>query len=840
MVNVPRQLPGLTLGTNPSPGSLAAGAWHGLAIQDGRPWTWGNNGNGELGDGTTTSRSNPAPVKGLDAIAALAGGMQHSLALTREGAVWAWGDNGNGQLGDGTTDERHTPISVPGLASITALMAGDYHSLALSQDGTVWAWGQNDYGQIGDGTTIERHRPVQLAGISGVKTVVTGSYHTLALQPDGTVWAWGDNHNGQIGSGVADQGLHPVPVRVTGLSDIKTVAAGNWHNLALSQDGKVWAWGWNEFGQLGDGTTIERHSPVRVTGLPPIVALAAGFGHSLALARDGTLWAWGWNGFGQIGDGTTTNWYSPIRVTGIEGVVALAAGAYSNLVQVRDGTLWAWGDNGAGQLGLAGATQRAIPGLVEGLSDVVQLAAGWEHNLARTSDGAVWAWGGNGYGQLGYNSLISNYSHPVRVASLKPATTVSAGHLFSLALVAGQVWAWGQNNHGQLGQGTTDIYVHGTPVVIPGLPAIQGVSAGMGHSLALARDGRVWAWGSNLNGQLGDNSTTDRWGPVQVTGLDSVVAVAAGHYHSLALKQDGSLWAWGYNADGRLGDGTQIQRLVPIQVTGLGPVQRIAAGVGADHSLALTRDGQAWSWGNNSFGQLGLGEADSKAHPIPQAIPNLTKVTNFSGGWKSTLAVRQDGTVWACGNNDSGELGDGTFAAHATPVLAENTTLDGILDLDLATPNDIPQGSLPSFLMDTVKIGNLASVVLSVRVNLAPLTPGGLAAALPNSYQSMNMYVAANAPPGAQTPVCMPQTALSDPSWWVWEKANTGGGSALVWPIGAFKSNVPDDYSVPTELIVNCDLRGQTDTAIYLDYGTSADEMLNVWRVREMYRVPAP
>ena len=194
---------------------------------------------------------------------------------------------------------------------------------------------------------------------------------------------------------------------------------------------------------------------------------------------------------------------------------------------------------------------------------------------------------------------------------------------------------------------------------ISGLPAIQAVATGYDHSLALARDGSVWAWGRNGSGQIGDGSTTDRFLPVQVTGLDGILVteVAVGKSHSLALDQNGAVWAWGYNGEGQLGDGTQLQRLAPVRVKGLDPVQHIAAGVASLHSLALTREGRIWSWGSNAFGQLGLGEADDQPHPTPQTIPGLTQVTSLAGSEKFTLAVRRDGTVWAWGDNDYGQLG---------------------------------------------------------------------------------------------------------------------------------------------------------------------------------------
>ncbi|MGB9849149.1 MAG: Ig-like domain-containing protein, partial [Moorellaceae bacterium] len=179
------------------------------------------------------------------------------------------------------------------------------------------------------------------------------------------------------------------------------IAGGDNHSLAVKSDGTVWAWGWNYYGQLGDGTTINHTTPMRVTNLTGVVAVAAGIYHSLALKSDGTAWAWGWNGYGHLGDGTTTNRTAPVQVQGLTGVVAVAAGGYHSLALKSDGTVWAWGRNYEGQLGDGTTTNRYTPVQVKNLTGVVAVAAGYYHSLALKSDGTVWAWGRNYEGQLG-------------------------------------------------------------------------------------------------------------------------------------------------------------------------------------------------------------------------------------------------------------------------------------------------------------------------------------------------------------------------------------------------------------------------------------------------------
>ena len=291
--------------------------------------------------------------------AAISAGGNHSLALKSDGTVYAWGWNQFGQLGDGTMTDRTTPVQVSGLSGVTAISAGGNHSLALKSDGTVWAWGWNSFGQLGDGTiTTNRLTPVQVSGLSGITAIAAGGEHSLALKQDGTVWAWGNNSFGQLGDGTTL--YRPTPVQVSNLSGITAIEAGDVHSLALKQDSTVWAWGDNSFGQLGDGTTTERHTPVQVSGLTGATAIATGRGYSLALKQDGTVWAWGVNTTGALGEGP----------------------------------VWAWAYNVAGQLGDGTLIERHTPVQVKGLTNITAIEAGTVHSLALKQDGTVWAWGG--------------------------------------------------------------------------------------------------------------------------------------------------------------------------------------------------------------------------------------------------------------------------------------------------------------------------------------------------------------------------------------------------------------------------------------------------------------
>jgi alpha-tubulin suppressor-like RCC1 family protein len=365
--------------------AIAAGGDHSLALkQDGTVWAWGANGDGQLGNGTNTDSNVPVPVSGLTKITAIAGGTYHSLVLKQDGTVWAWGTNWSGQLGNGTWDDSNVPVQVLNLSGITAIAGGGYHSLALKQDGTVWAWGYNEYGQLGNGTNADSNVPVPVSGLKKITAIAGGTYHSLALKQDGTVWAWGDNEYGQLGNGTNTDSN--VPVQVLNLSGITAIAVGGYHSLALKQDGTVWAWGNNEHSQLGNETYPYAYSnvPVQVLNLSGVTGIAGGDWHSLALKQDGTVWAWGDNEYSQLGNETYPYTYSnvPVKVLNLSGITAVTGGWGHSLALKQDRTVWAWGCNYYGQLGNGTTTNSYGPVQVLNLSAVTAIAGGGLHSLA--------------------------------------------------------------------------------------------------------------------------------------------------------------------------------------------------------------------------------------------------------------------------------------------------------------------------------------------------------------------------------------------------------------------------------------------------------------------------
>ena len=350
---------------------IATGAAHSFALcSDSTVRAWGYDYQGQLGNGTNTNSNVPVQVSSLTGITAIAGGGSHSLALKIDGTVWAWGSNMEGELGNGTTADSNVPVQVSSLTGITAVAGGETHSLALKNDGTVWAWGDNYSGELGNGTNINSTVPVQVSSLTGITAIAGGGPHSLALKNDGTLWAWGINGSGQLGNGTNIDSN--VPVQVSSLAGITAIAAGGWHSLALKNDGRVWAWGANNDGQLGNGSTIlGSNVPVEVSSLTGIIAIAGGNVHSLALKNNGTVWAWGNNSYGELGiwgQGGDAN--VPVQTLYLTGIAAIASHANHSLALKNDGSVWAWGWGDLGQLGNGASTTLSVAVQVIGLCEI--------------------------------------------------------------------------------------------------------------------------------------------------------------------------------------------------------------------------------------------------------------------------------------------------------------------------------------------------------------------------------------------------------------------------------------------------------------------------------------
>ena len=808
---------------------ISAGNDHSLALDsDGNLYSWGYNMYGQLGKGNSDFVIEQlTPSKGLmpadgTKFTQISAGYKHSLALGTDGNVYSWGDNSKSQLGrtpaSGTKDSTPSKVNLPaGVRRFTQVIAGSNHSLALGSDGNLYSWGDNSKGQLGrvtsgtqDGTPGKVTMP---GGVTITQACAEGGYlgdFSLALGSDGNLYSWGDNSRGQLGRdisggfdgqpGMVDFPAKPTPTGIkfgatagTNLTDNKDGTwsvttpphAGGKTDVTVSwsrngqqpdahlsytyinpytvtfdsaggkptpdpqqitegqqatrptaspaKDGFLFD-GWfikdangksdvaYDFSQpvTADITLVAHWSPANTGGwsispskgnamggqqatiTPPKLSRGIRFnqisasdyrsvdlrGFSVGVASDGNAYAWGSNQYGQLGQGSTssTPQKTPVRVPLPDGAASgftytqVAAGGNHVLAIGSDQTVYAWGLNDQGQLGNGSQDRNTHPSPmpVKGADGqpfkAVQISAGTSDSAAIDTQGRVYTWGSE-------NSTYSAYSTSKRAPTLAKdpdgssqglhAIQVSVNWSFIMALgTDGSVYTWGYNNYGQLGNGQStgegSTTYAADPARVPdpkdaskAFKAAQ-ISAGCSSVLAIGQDGTLWAWGWNEYGQLGDGTTTDQPKPKQVKNpTDSsqpfqVAQISAGVIHSLAVDENGTAWAWGWNVYGQLGDNTTSNRYTPTRV--LPPAGQGSAGTGLAtarisggyyHSLAIGRDGNAYAWGDNQYGELGDGSVAQSRTPTLVAFNPALLITGvkFDKTAVDHLVQNSDGSV---------------------------------------------------------------------------------------------------------------------------------------------------------------------------------------------------
>lgn len=358
--------------------------------------------------------------------------------------------------------------------------------------------------------------PLNLGGIR-VAEVAAGGLHSCARTVRGRVWCWGANENGQLGIGTNINSL--VPVLVPDLTNVTQLALGDRSSCALRQSGRVFCWGANESGQLGDGTFDDRFSPVLVSVIGGITAITAGNVHACAVNSDARVLCWGDNAYGQLGTDTVAYQPTPLRVGGPlnSNVVGIGAGAHFTCMLRGGGRIACWGDNTYRQLGDGTDISRDRPAMITTLSSVTQISMGEYHGCARRGNGRLFCWGYNGFGAVG-NGTLSGSEDPVRVDGIAQVEQVAAGGYWGHTCIVranGRIFCWGRNAEGQLGNGTEDTALE--PVRIDTLTNMAQVATGRWHSCGVRQSGQAFCWGLNTQGQLGDGTTEPRSLPQRVT-----------------------------------------------------------------------------------------------------------------------------------------------------------------------------------------------------------------------------------------------------------------------------------------------------------------------------------
>jgi alpha-tubulin suppressor-like RCC1 family protein len=642
--------------------AIAAGGRHDLALlSNGTVMAWGDDTFGQLGNGVASANGDseaPAPVSGLSGVTAVAAGDEHSLALLSNGTVMAWGDNADGQLGDGSTAGSAVPVAVKGLTGVTAIAAGSLFSLALLSNGTVMSWGSNLDGQLGDDSETNSDVPVPVQGLTGVTAISAGGRFALALLSGQTVMSWGDNSNDQLGDGmdVSTQPLSTVPVPVVSITGVEAVSAGFQHAAALLSDGTVMVWGDNSFFQLArpngfPGGISDSDTPLTVPGLPKATSIATGGLFSLAIVAGGKVKSWGDDSFGQLGNGSDATGSSVVTVSGLSGVTALAAGGESALALDTSG-----GTTTAAVTGPVSSPWRVAGSPVDPASDGITDDA--FNAVSATSAKEAWAVGASN--ELADPQPLAEHWNGTswkKVPVPLPATATTGTLDGVLELSPCNVWAVG-NINAQTGTGELTLIEHwnGTKwsvVASPNPETGTGTSDGL-TAIAGTSPTNMWAVGSFgtdvFNAMLFEHWNGKKWSFVPPPSEDEEFGEAV-----TAISADDA-WAVGETAGGTISahwNGTAWSFVAtPILSNGNGAFNELT-GV-----TAVSAD-DVWASGYE-------GDVDQQNLSDPYVLHwngtawSLTKVPDVGteGSELRGIAALSAGDVWASGETlqDDGSL----------------------------------------------------------------------------------------------------------------------------------------------------------------------------------------
>jgi len=491
--------------------------------------------------------------------------------------------------------------------------------------------------------------------------LAAGENHTIFLNSDGTLWAWGSNSSGQLGDGTDVDKNIPIPLGAD--NDWACAAAGIDHTVALKTDGTLWAWGSNSDHKLGIDTYpySGKDIPTKIGIDGDWSKVAAGSGHTVAIKTDGTLWYWGRCRY--VGYLSTPSQY------GHDSDWAFVAAGFGDPVAIKtNGTLWVLGK---GKVGLD--------------ADWSFAATGYGHKVAIKTDGTLWAWGSNGSGQLGDGTNIAK-SIPNQIGTDNDWAWTAAGYSHTVAIKTnGTLWACGMNTWRTEEDGAS-INFGNTPTQIGTDSDWDSAAAGGSHTTAMKRDGTTWTFGLNNYGQLGDGTRPEKNTPVQAGNDSGWTSLSIEKFHTAAVKADGTLWAWGMNTWGQLGDGSNIDKNTPTRIGTDSNWLTAAVGgssynwlhthitvlVTNSHTAAVKTDGTLWAWGSNNSGQLGDGTNIAKN--TPTKIGTDSDWAWVEAGGSSTYALKSNGSLWAWGWNSDGQLGDGTKINKNTPTQIDTDT----------------------------------------------------------------------------------------------------------------------------------------------------------------------
>jgi len=776
---------------------LKTGAHHNVLIfKNGKVYVWGNNYHGELGLGDNTNRNTPTENSqleqliqengGVDNILTLETGGYHNVLIFKNGKVYVWGYNYYGQHGLGyrsssspygiLTPTENTQLEQiiqnnGGVDNILTLETGGYHNILIFKNGKVYVWGRNIYGQLGLGNWTTRDTPTENSeleqiiqdngGVDNILTLETGGEHNILVFKNGKVYVWGYNYNGQLGLGdttnrnspTENSKIEQIIQQNGGANNILTLETGLHHNILVFKNGKVYVWGTNSAGQLGLGDTNNRNTPTENSQLEQVIQDNGGVNnistlktigeHNILIFNNGKVYVWGANGGGQLGIGDNTNRITPTENSKIEQIIqenggvnnmlTLETGWGHNILIFKNGKVYVWGVNGAGQSGLGYSgfiyeplRSTIIEGLYNNINNIMSIHYGGAYTILLLKNGKVYVWGYNYYGQLGlgdtnYRDTPTENTHLEQLiqenGGVENMLTLETGAGYNVLIFKnGKVYVWGYNGNGQLGLGDTTNRNTPTENTIleqiiqdnGGADNILTLETGTHYNVLIFKNGKVYVWGANGVGQLGLGDTTNRNTPTENThleqliqengGVENILTLETGAGYNVLIFKNGKVYVWGYNGNGQLGLGDTTNRKTPTENTQLEQIIQENGGTeniltletGGYHNVLILKNGKVYVWGYNYFGQLGLGYKSSSSpygiltptentqlEQIIQDNDGADNILTLETGWLHNVLIFKNGKVYVWGYNYFGQLSLGDNTNRNTPT--ENTQLEQII-----------------------------------------------------------------------------------------------------------------------------------------------------------------
>ena len=675
--------------------------------QSGYLYAWGPNSVGMLGNNSDVE-SVSQPVQNIMNSSywlKISSGYTTAAAIKNDNTLWLWGNNFYYMIGNGADviETYSSPVQTAiGGNNWLQISVGRWFSAAITNSNVLYMWGYNAEGGCGTNTSeMLISTPTQIVSSNNWLNVSCGGSHVMAVKTNGSLWGWGNNQNGQLGLTNVSGTNYSSPVQtISQGTNWVQVACGLNHSLGLKNDGSMWVWGYNYYGQLGNNqaSTTGIYSPVKI-GTNSWVQVAAGYNMSAAIRNDGALFTWGFNGYGSLGDSTVISRSSPAQIGANLTWVEISVGASNISARKTDGTIWTAGNGTFGRIGnntsisqssfvQTGSSTSAWVA-VDMFTTGLGIAKGTPApSVSPTPQPTptptptalppipvptvtfgnfkLFTWGSNEQGQLGQNTSFANMgiSVPTQVGTATNWSLVAGSNVAFLAVKSdGTLWGWGYNNMGQLGIG--NLMNKSVPVQIGTGTDWATVQNGVGaNSYAIKNNGALYAWGSNFFGQLGTNNTIYYSSPILVTG-NSWYAITISGENACGIDTQGRLWTVGWGRYGLLGNNSLINVSSFVQ-TSIGGYDWSMVEASAN-VLALKKDGSIWVWGDNYYGNLGIDNRQPKY--TPYQVGTETNWADISAGQTYQCGgVKTDGTLWMWGRNYTGAIGDGTTINRSSPV----------------------------------------------------------------------------------------------------------------------------------------------------------------------------